>query len=87
MGSQSDWETMRHAAETLARLGVAHESRIVSALRQTTHKSQCLNRGVGLAPGSFWAQQSHPMRHAHSPGAHARIMDSSSFLRIRGRMG
>ena len=33
MGSQSDWETMRHAAETLDALGVAHESRIVSAHR------------------------------------------------------
>ncbi|ACI53230.1 phosphoribosylaminoimidazole carboxylase, catalytic subunit [Gluconacetobacter diazotrophicus PA1 5] len=33
MGSQSDWETMRHAAEILGRLGVAHEVRIVSAHR------------------------------------------------------
>jgi 5-(carboxyamino)imidazole ribonucleotide mutase len=33
MGSQSDWDTMRHAAETLAALGVGHESRIVSAHR------------------------------------------------------
>jgi 5-(carboxyamino)imidazole ribonucleotide mutase len=33
MGSQSDWETMRHAAETLDKLGVAHETRIVSAHR------------------------------------------------------
>ncbi|HAO44021.1 MAG TPA: 5-(carboxyamino)imidazole ribonucleotide mutase [Afipia sp.] len=33
MGSQSDWETMRHAAETLTALGVAHEARIVSAHR------------------------------------------------------
>ena len=33
MGSQSDWDTMRHAADTLARLGVAHEVRIVSAHR------------------------------------------------------
>ena len=33
MGSQSDWETMRHAADTLRRLGIAHESRIVSAHR------------------------------------------------------
>jgi 5-(carboxyamino)imidazole ribonucleotide mutase len=33
MGSQSDWETMRHAAETLGALGVAYESRIVSAHR------------------------------------------------------
>ena len=33
MGSQSDWETMRHAVEILDRLGVAHEVRIVSAHR------------------------------------------------------
>ena len=33
MGSQSDWETMRHAAETLAQLGVSHETKIVSAHR------------------------------------------------------
>jgi 5-(carboxyamino)imidazole ribonucleotide mutase len=33
MGSQSDWATMRHAAETLDALGVAHETRIVSAHR------------------------------------------------------
>jgi 5-(carboxyamino)imidazole ribonucleotide mutase len=33
MGSQSDWATMRHAAETLDALGVAHEARIVSAHR------------------------------------------------------
>ncbi|MCA6123016.1 5-(carboxyamino)imidazole ribonucleotide mutase [Bradyrhizobium sp. WSM 1704] len=33
MGSQSDWETMRHAADTLVALGVACETRIVSAHR------------------------------------------------------
>ena len=33
MGSQSDWATMKHAAEILDVLGVAHESRIVSAHR------------------------------------------------------
>jgi len=33
MGSQSDWQTMRHAAETLDRLGVPYETRIVSAHR------------------------------------------------------
>jgi 5-(carboxyamino)imidazole ribonucleotide mutase len=33
MGSQSDWATMRHAAETLDALGISHESRIVSAHR------------------------------------------------------
>ena len=33
MGSQSDWETMRHAAETLGALGIGCEKRIVSAHR------------------------------------------------------
>ena len=33
MGSQSDWETMRHAADTLTALGVGHEKLIVSAHR------------------------------------------------------
>lgn len=33
MGSQSDWETMKHAADTLRGLGVAHEVKIVSAHR------------------------------------------------------
>jgi len=33
MGSQSDWETMRHAATTLAELGIAYETRVVSAHR------------------------------------------------------
>src|SRR5512141_1895983 len=33
MGSTSDWETMRHAAETLDALGVPHETQVVSAHR------------------------------------------------------
>jgi 5-(carboxyamino)imidazole ribonucleotide mutase len=33
MGSSSDWETMSAAADTLTRLGVAHETRVVSAHR------------------------------------------------------
>src|SRR6202021_1106559 len=33
MGSQSDWDTMRHAAETLTALGIACEKHIVSAHR------------------------------------------------------
>jgi 5-(carboxyamino)imidazole ribonucleotide mutase len=33
MGSRSDWETMRHASETLDELGVGHETRVVSAHR------------------------------------------------------
>lgn len=37
MGSQSDWATMKHAADTLDALGVAHDDRIVSAHR-TPHR-------------------------------------------------
>ena len=33
MGSQSDWETMRHTVETLKKLGIIHEARIISAHR------------------------------------------------------
>jgi 5-(carboxyamino)imidazole ribonucleotide mutase len=33
MGSQSDWETMQHTAQTLDKLGIAHETCIVSAHR------------------------------------------------------
>ena len=33
MGSQSDWETMRHAAAMLTQFGVSHECQVVSAHR------------------------------------------------------
>jgi len=33
MGSNSDWETIRHAADTLDSLGVAYETKVVSAHR------------------------------------------------------
>ena len=33
MGSQSDWDTMTHAADTLTQLGISHDVRIVSAHR------------------------------------------------------
>ncbi|RED17259.1 5-(carboxyamino)imidazole ribonucleotide mutase [Parasphingopyxis lamellibrachiae] len=33
MGSRSDWETMRHASDILAELGIAHECKVVSAHR------------------------------------------------------
>ncbi len=48
MGSSSDWETMRHAAETLDRLGVAHETKIVSAHRTPKR----LNEYAAAAKGS-----------------------------------
>ncbi len=50
MGSKSDWETMRHASETLTKFGVAHESRVLSAHR-TPHAavewaSSAMSRGM-----------------------------------------
>jgi 5-(carboxyamino)imidazole ribonucleotide mutase len=50
MGSQSDWETMRHAAETLEALGIAFETRIVSAHRtpERAHRYASEARGRGL---------------------------------------
>jgi 5-(carboxyamino)imidazole ribonucleotide mutase len=50
MGSQSDWATMRHAAETLRALHVSHETRIVSAHRtpQRLYDYASSARGRGL---------------------------------------
>jgi len=50
MGSKSDWETMRHAAETLDQLGVPHETKIVSAHRTPQRLYQYADgaRGRGL---------------------------------------
>jgi 5-(carboxyamino)imidazole ribonucleotide mutase len=50
MGSRSDWETMRHSAETLDLLGVAHEVKIVSAHRtpKRLHDYAAAAKGRGL---------------------------------------
>ena len=40
MGSKSDWETMRHADDMLARFGVPHECAIVSAHRTPQHMAE-----------------------------------------------
>lgn len=47
MGSQSDWETMRHAAETLDALGVGHEKRIVSAHRTPKRMAEYAENAKG----------------------------------------
>ena len=49
MGSQSDWETMGHAAETLAALGIDCETRIVSAHR-TPERLYAFAKGAMAAP-------------------------------------
>ncbi len=50
MGSQSDWETMQHAQATLARFGVPHECRVVSAHRtpawMAEYAAQAESRGL-----------------------------------------
>jgi 5-(carboxyamino)imidazole ribonucleotide mutase len=52
MGSSSDWETMRHAAETLEQLGIAHETKVVSAHRTPQrlydYASSAKQRGLKL---------------------------------------
>lgn len=47
MGSRSDWETMRHAAETLTRLGIPHETRVVSAHRTPQRLYDYAHAAVG----------------------------------------
>jgi 5-(carboxyamino)imidazole ribonucleotide mutase len=50
MGSHSDWATMKHAADILGELGVAHETRIVSAHRTPDllfeYASTAIERGL-----------------------------------------
>jgi 5-(carboxyamino)imidazole ribonucleotide mutase len=50
MGSRSDWETLRHTAETLEKLGIAHETRVVSAHRTPErlfdYATQAAGRGL-----------------------------------------
>jgi 5-(carboxyamino)imidazole ribonucleotide mutase len=52
MGSQSDWDTMRHAADVLQRFGVPHECRIVSAHRTPTwmaeYATTAASRGLAV---------------------------------------
>jgi 5-(carboxyamino)imidazole ribonucleotide mutase len=52
MGSKSDWDTMRHATETLERFGVAHEARVLSAHRSphasAEYASKAEERGIQI---------------------------------------
>ena len=76
MGSQSDWDTMRHAAETLKALDVPHDCRIVSAHRTPdrlfsfakTAKSQGFKVVIAGAGGA-----------AHLPGMTASLTELPVF--------
>ena len=90
MGSQSDWETMRHAADTLAELGVAAETRIVSAHRTPDrlfrYAGEARGRGLkvivagagGAAhlPGMAAAKTALPVLGVPVPSRHLNGLDS-----------
>jgi 5-(carboxyamino)imidazole ribonucleotide mutase len=72
MGSQSDWQTMHHAATILEQLGVAHETRIVSAhrtpRRMIEYAETAQSRGIKvIIAGAGGA--------AHLPGMTASLTD------------
>lgn len=70
MGSQSDWATMTHASETLTALGIAHETRIVSAHRTperlVSYASSARERGLKVVIAGAGGA-------AHLPGMTAAI--------------
>ena len=90
MGSSSDWDVMRHAAEMLARFDVAHEARVVSAHRMpdTLFAYAEAARGRGLAaiiagaggaahlPGMLAAKTTVPVLGVPVPSKYLRGEDS-----------
>ena len=47
MGSRSDWETMKHTAETLDRFGIPHEARVLSAHRTPRETADYVETAAG----------------------------------------
>jgi 5-(carboxyamino)imidazole ribonucleotide mutase len=94
MGSTSDWEVMRHASETLERLGVPHETRVVSAHRtpdllyayaETAEARglQVLIAGAGGAahlPGMAAAKSLLPVLGVPMPSRHLSGIDSLASI-------
>ena len=90
MGSQSDWQTMQHAAETLDSLGIAHESRIISAHRtpdlliewidkMVAGGAKCFIAGAGGAAhlaGVVAAKTTLPVLAVPMPSKHLQGLDS-----------
>lgn len=77
MGSRSDWDTMKHAADVLDELGVAHEVRVVSAHRTPDllfeYASSAVDRGLEvIVAGAGGA--------AHLPG----MLASKTVLPVLG---
>jgi 5-(carboxyamino)imidazole ribonucleotide mutase len=72
MGSASDWETLRHAAEMLDKFGVAHERRVVSAHRTPVLMAEFAQEAVGrgiqvIIAGAGGAAHLPGMVAAHTP--------------------
>jgi len=76
MGSQSDWATMRHAAETLTALNVQHEARIVSAHR-TPERLYAFAKGARAA--GFKVVIAGAGGAAHLPGMAASLTELPVF--------
>ena len=90
MGSRSDWDTMRHAAETLKSLGVAFETKVVSAHRTPDllfdYAARARTRGLGVIiagaggaahlPGMVAAKTTLPVLGVPVPTASLHGMDS-----------
>src|SRR5262249_41796166 len=76
MGSQSDWETMQHAAETLKDLGVGCDTRIVSAHR-TPDRLFAFARGAKAA--GFKVIIAGAGGAAHLPGMAASLTELPVF--------
>ena len=90
MGSESDWEVMRHAAAQLQELQVAHEARVVSAHRTpddmfryaeaaASRGLRCIIAGAGGAahlPGMLAAKTTLPVLGVPVPSRHLQGLDS-----------
>ncbi len=90
MGSDSDWEVMRHAVAVLERFSIPHEARVVSAHRTPDWMSEygksaaarglvCIIAGAGGAahlPGMLAAQTTLPVLGVPVPSKHLQGLDS-----------
>jgi 5-(carboxyamino)imidazole ribonucleotide mutase len=90
MGSRSDWEVMRHAAEQLAMLGVPYEAKVISAHRTPDKLFEyaetaegrglkCIIAGAGGAahlPGMLAAKTTLPVLGVPVPSKYLKGMDS-----------
>ena len=80
MGSRSDWETMRHAAETLDALGVPYETRVVSA-----HRTPGLLFEYAGSRGARAAGPDRRGRRRRAPAGHGGRDDDAAGARRAGR--